>query len=139
MDTPESFIEHYRTVFERFSAPEILEHFAFPLQVAGDIVSGVIVTVAASKDQWTQQLETLLAGYRKLGVTRSQARSLEVVTISPNLVQARLHWDLFDGAGDPIYDFHSVYTLGRFEGRLRIIAIAHDELPRLRGALAKAP
>jgi hypothetical protein len=139
MDTPESFIEHYRTVFERFSAPEILEHFAFPLQIAGDIVSGVIVAVAASKDQWTQQLETLLSGYRKLGVARSQVRSLEPVTISPNLAQARVHWGLLDDGGNPIYDFHSVYTLGRFEGGLRIIAIAHDELPRLRGALAKAP
>jgi hypothetical protein len=137
METPESFIEQYRIVFERLSAAEIVEHFAFPLQVAGDIVTGVVVAVATSKEQWTQQLEGLLGGYRKLGVAKSRARSLDVVTIAPNLAQARVHWDLFTAAGQPIYDFHSVYTLGRFEGGLRIIAIAHDELPRLRGALAK--
>jgi hypothetical protein len=137
VDTAESFIERYRTIFERFSAPEIAECFAFPLHVAGDVVTGVSVATAASAEQWTQQLETLLAGYRKLGIARSQTRSLEAVTIAPNLVQARVHWDLFTAERAPIYDFHSVYTLGRFNGELHIIAIAHDEGPRLRGALAK--
>lgn len=137
METPESFIEHYRIVFERFSAPEIAEHFAFPLLVTGDSGGGVMLTVATSKEQWTQQLDSLLASYRQIGVATSRVRALEAVTISPNLAQARVNWELFTGDGQPIYDFHSVYTLGRFDKELRVVAIAHDELPRLRAALAK--
>jgi hypothetical protein len=138
METPAAFIEQYRTVFERFSAPEIATQFAFPLHVAGDLGASVSLTIAASAEQWTQVLDGLLAGYRKLGVTRSEVRSLEVTAIGPALAQARVHWALFDAAGQPVYDFHSVYTLGRQDDRLRIVAIAHDELPKLRGALARA-
>ena len=82
-------------------------------------------------------LDGLLAGYRKLGVARSEVRSLDVATIGPNLAQARMHWALFDGAGQPIYDFHSVYTLGRFGNLIASWRSRDDELPRLRGALTK--
>jgi hypothetical protein len=137
METPEAFIEHYRTVFERFSATEIADQFAFPLQVTGDTGAGVALTVATSKEQWTQQLESLLGSYHKIGVARSQVKTLEAVTISPNLAQARVLWALFTDGGQPVYEFHSVYTLGRFENGLRIIAIAHDELIHLRAVLGK--
>src|SRR5262245_5489601 len=109
METPASFIESYRTIFERLSAPEIAEQFAFPLHVVGDHGGGVAATVAASKEQWIQQLEGLLGGYRALGVTSSRARSLDAVEISANLAQVRVHWELFDAAGASIYDFHSSY------------------------------
>jgi hypothetical protein len=137
MESPEAFIEQYRVVFERFSAPEIATQFAFPLHVTGETGAGVSITVAASAEQWTPVLDGLLAGYRALGVTRSEVRSLEVTALGPSLAQARVHWALLDGKGQPIYDFHSVYTLGRLDDRLRVVAIAHDELPKLRGALAR--
>ena len=47
----------------------------------------------------------------------------------------RVHWALQRANGDPIYDFTAVYSLARTEGRYRIVAIAHDELLKLRAAM----
>jgi hypothetical protein len=136
MQSPQAFIETYKTTFETFRAPDIVEHFAFPLHLTADIGDGVTLSVAPSKEQWTQQLEGLLAGYRKLGVSRSSVRSLDVTEVSPSVAQARVHWALRTAEDRPIYEFHSSYTLARFGDALRVVAIAHDELPRLRAALA---
>jgi hypothetical protein len=40
--------------------------------------------------------------------------------------------------GDPVYDFTAVYTLADLEDGTRIVAIAHDESPRLMAAVARA-
>jgi hypothetical protein len=137
METAEAFMENYRVVFERLSAPEIAELFAFPVHVSGDHGAGVTLGVGASKAQWLEQLEVLLAGYRKIGVATAQARSLESTAVSPNLFQAHVRWALADAAGRPLYEFSAAYTLARVGDHLRVVAIAHDELPKLRSALSK--
>jgi len=47
----------------------------------------------------------------------------------------QVHWELQREDDRPIYDFTAVYTLTRTEGRLQIVSIAHDELPKLRAAM----
>ncbi len=47
----------------------------------------------------------------------------------------RVQWALQRGDREPIYDFTAVYTLVRATGRLRIVALAHDELPKMQAAL----
>ena len=50
----------------------------------------------------------------------------------------RVHWALEREDGGPVYEFTALYTLARRDDRLSIIAIAHDELPKLQAAL-RAP
>jgi hypothetical protein len=138
MQSIESFIERYRTVFETFSAPAILEQYAFPLQVSGDRGADVTLAVFATKEEWARQIEGLLANYRKLGVQGSQVRSLQPLEVSPALRLARVHWALLGDGDRLIYEFHAAYTLANVGDGFRVAAIAHDEIPRLRAALGKS-
>ena len=47
----------------------------------------------------------------------------------------RANWALRRQDGDSVYNFTAVYTMTRIEGQLRIVAIAHDELPALQAAM----
>ncbi len=44
-------------------------------------------------------------------------------------------WALQREDGEAVYDFTAVYTLARLDNGLRIVAAAHDELPKLQVAL----
>lgn len=58
-------------------------------------------------------------------------------TLSDRLVQATVRWALEDAGGRLLYRFDAIYTLARIDGTLRITAIAHNELPGYREALAR--
>jgi hypothetical protein len=131
-----AFFESYRAAFERFDAPAIADHFAYPSHVTSDTGEIVLMAVAGRQD-WIAQVERLIGMYRAIKV--SSARVLDLVTteLSPRLIQARIHWALHDGAGRDLYDFDAIYTLASINGALRITAISHNEIPRYRACLAR--
>ena len=132
-----AFFESYRAAFERFDAAKIADHFAFPCHVTGDGEPIALLPVA-DKASWVAQLERLLGMYRAIGVSTARLAGLEVSELSPRLFQAAVHWKLFDAQARPLYAFEAVYTLALVDDdRLRVAAIAHNEMPRYRECLGR--
>lgn len=130
------FFESYRTAFERFDAAAIADLFGYPTHVTSD-GEEVGVLCIATRQEWIRQLDRLLAMYRELGVQSARLVGASVSTLSDRLVQATVRWALDDATGRLLYSFDATYTLGTVGGALRITAIAHNELPRYREALAR--
>ena len=131
-----AFFESYRSAFEHGDAQAIAGHFAFPCHVtsAGDPVSLAAVT---TRDDWISTVERLLSMYRTIGVASAEVTRLAATELAPRLAHALVSWTLRDGAGNRLYAFEAVYTLARGGGGWRISAVAHNEIPRYREALAR--
>lgn len=131
--TVEAFFASYRSAFEQGDVAALVEHFGEVVHVASDTGRGVHVACFAGP-QWRGVLEQLVAQYRRLEVERAEVRTLAAGVISTRLLQARVDWRLHNRAGDVLYDFSAQYTLVCDGPTCRIVAIAHDEQARARGA-----
>lgn len=127
-----AFFESYRAAFERFDARAVLEHFAFPCHVTTD-TGETAQLISATEADWSRQIDRLLSLYRSLRFQAARVVSLDTVTLTPRVFQARVHWALDAAAGSRLYEFTALYTLIDSDGRLRITAIAHDEVAQARG------
>jgi len=131
-----TFLESYRIAFTKLDAQQIAEHFAYPLHIAGD-GREVSLTSIVSQPEWLGSIERLLDMYRGVDFHEALILDLAQTPMSRKLAQARVHWGLLDPMSQPIYDFHALYTLVRIGEGLRIVAIAHDEVPMYRAYLAR--
>jgi len=131
------FLRSYRTAFEHLDVAQIAAHFSFPLHVASDAREVAVGAVMALAD-WVPQVERLAGAYRTIGVRTAHPAETTIQAISPRLLQVRVRWRLLDAAAAVLYEFTTGYTLAEVQGDLRIVALAHDELPRLRRRLARA-
>jgi catechol 2,3-dioxygenase-like lactoylglutathione lyase family enzyme len=120
------FLEHYEQLYEQRQADAIAECFAYPLHVASDGQSVGLFT-AATKDAWIPTIRQLLARYERLGVSRARQVELTMNELTAQFVHAKVRWVLEDRTGSPIDSFSAAYTIARFQDRLRIVALAHDE------------
>jgi hypothetical protein len=127
-------MDQYRSAFASADVDALLDCFNFPLQVVSLTTEQASVSIARTED-WPHVLDELLSGYERLRVVEPVPLSLEVTEPIEGVAFVRVHWALQRANGDPIYDFKAVYTLARTDSRYRIVAIAHDELPKLRAAL----
>ncbi len=132
----EAFIERYRDTFQSFDVDSIAGFFAFPCLVVGEAESVSVVSVPAA-DAWTPQIARIVGAYRLLGVERAEILRLETVAVTSRVSHVVVSWVL-RGAGVPIYDFTASYTVVDTGDGLRIVAIAHDETPKLMAAVARA-
>jgi len=132
-----AFFTTYCSAFIRQDAPAIARHFAEIIHVASETGDDVSVHVATAAE-WRKTIDHLLEMYRAIDVGWAEATALTTEAISPRLVHARLRWSLQDRARRPLYEFDALYTLARHTETFRIIAIAHNEIPRYRRCLAKA-
>jgi len=132
----EVFFESYRAAFERLDPAAIADHFAYPAHVTSDGKEIGLIAVR-SKREWAAQLERLLEMYRAIGFRSARVHELKVTEMSPRLILANLRWELRDAADGLLYEFQAVYTLADVGAGFRITAIAHDEMPRYREALAR--
>ena len=130
-----SFFDEYRTVFASFDRDALMELFVFPLQLVGATQAGASVS-ALGRDDWPALLDGLFEAYRVLGVAGAEPLELATLDVAPEVVSARVHWELQRADGVAVYDFAAIYTLVDVSGSLRIAGIAHDELPKLEAALS---
>jgi hypothetical protein len=137
MSAMDTFFDDYRTAFAQFEAEALEGFIALPLHLVSALDDGAAVAVADA-EQWPGLLAGLLGAYRSLGVADAAVLDLEAADISPDVATARVRWELRRGDGTPVYAFTAAYTVVTVDGRRRIAAIAHDELPRLQAALAAA-
>jgi hypothetical protein len=134
IDLP-AFFADYRTAFARLEPDALEGYFALPLHLVSATDGGAMVTVADG-DQWPGLLAGLLGAYRSLGVADAAVLDLQGVDVAPDVASARVRWELRRDDGTAVYAFTAVYTVVAVDGRPRIAAIAHDELPQLQAALA---
>jgi hypothetical protein len=133
--TVDEFFSQYAADFATYDAATVAAHFAYPVQAIGD--TGAEPSVAtALQEEWVGVIGLLLAAYEGLGVTGARRRRCEVTELGPGVRLASVGWTLLRADGSRVYDFDACYTLVRVDDRLRIAAIAHNELPRLQAALA---
>ena len=137
MSAPQEFMEQYRTAFMQADLSALIDCFAFPLQVVS-ATDGEASSSVAYAEEWRGVLERLLSAYKRLGVTDCVPLTVEITEPMDAVAVMRVHWALQRADREPVYDFTAVYTLALASGRLRIVALAHDELPKMRAAL-KAP
>jgi hypothetical protein len=133
----EAFIDAYRRTFEMFDVAAIAACYAFPVQVIGE-ADGVSVVSIPSADRWIPQVERIVGAYRLLAVTGANVTRLDIAQVTPGIVHATVTWSLHTASGDPVYDFTASYTLADLPGGTRIVALAHDETPKLLAAVARA-
>jgi hypothetical protein len=133
--TVDEFFASYAADFATYDAATVAEHFAYPVQSVGDTDAGPDVTTAG-RQEWLLVLDRLLGAYRELGVTGARLHSVQVTRLGHGLHVARVGWTLLGTDKLPVYDFEASYTLVASDGGLRISAIAHNEVPKLRAALA---
>jgi hypothetical protein len=131
-----AFFESYRLAFERLDAPAIAEHFAYPSHITSDIGQIVLISSVA-QTEWIAQIEQLQGMYRAIGFRSARVLNLALTELSARLVQALVHWALYDGGKRLLYDFQALYTLAQINDTLRISAIAHNEMVRYREAVAR--
>ncbi len=134
MNESRELMERYRSAFARADARALADCFAFPVLVVTVADDGAS-RLAANADEWPGVLERLLGAHKRLGVTDCAPLAVEITEPLHAVAIVRVHWALRRGDGESIYDFTGVYTLARVEGRLRIVGIAHDELPKMQAAL----
>ena len=138
MSSLQAFFDEYRATFARYDVDALAELFAFPLQVVSGTDEGAAISVS-TREEWRPVLEGLLGAYRSLGVADGEPLELDATELTPHVASARAHWELRREDGGAIYDFTAVYTLAQVDGAWRVVAVAHDELPKLQVALAGQP
>ena len=131
-----AFFTTYCSAFIRQDAPAIAKHFANTIQVASDTGDDVTVHVSTAAE-WRKTLDHLLEMYRAIGFGWAEATALTCETISSRLVHAHLRWSLQTAAHEPLYEFDALYILARHTDPFRIIAVAHNEMPKYRSYVRK--
>jgi hypothetical protein len=134
--TVQHFLDAYRAAFEALDVEAIVDLFSYPCQITSD-AGEVTVTRVATRAAWVPQIDRLVAAYREIGVRTAEVLEFDVMELTSRLAQVSVHWRLGDGEGRSIYDFDASYTVADRGDGLRITAIAHNEVPRLRAAVER--
>ncbi len=128
-----TFFDHYRTAFARYDRDALNALFTFPLQVISATEDGVAISIF-DRDEWRAALDRILDAYRSLGVVDGLPLELDVNELTPHVGGARVRWSLRREDGGAVYHFTAIYSLAQVDRGWRVVAIAHDELSKLRTA-----
>ncbi|HYP23492.1 MAG TPA: hypothetical protein VEV43_07960 [Actinomycetota bacterium] len=128
-DRAAAFFDSYLKAFEAFDPEAIAAHFAYPFHMTSD-GDEVGLTAVPDEATWRAEIGRLVSFYGDVGVASARMLDASSTELSPRVEHAAIHWQLQDSAGTDLYDFHGVYTLAEVAGETRIVALAHDEIPR---------
>lgn len=124
-----AFFDSYVAAFETMDPAAIAGHFAFPLHMTSE-GEPVALTAVPDAETWRGEIARLVSFYGDLGAATAHMIEASSTELSPRVEHVAIHWQLHDADGGDLYDFHAVYTLAEVEGATRVVALAHDELPR---------
>jgi hypothetical protein len=134
----EELIAAYGQAFEAHDADAAAALWAYPAHVTTDLGGEVRLTVVPDAPTFLPMLRALMEKYRRDGVKRVRALSLDVKQLSPRLCQVSVHWGLLGLADLPLYDFDNVYTVARVEQEWKVVsAVSPNELPRYRAFIGR--
>jgi len=130
-----AFLEAYASAFQRLDKDAVADRYSYPAHVVTHN-GGVRVLAVPTREAWTAVIERILQMYGAMGVRRAAMNELRVVSISPQVAQARLVWALRGEGDKPLYEFEATYTLALFDGELKIVqVISENEQPKFQGVM----
>lgn len=132
----QALLESYLVAFERFDAAVIAEHFAYPGHIASDGPEITLISIA-SKQDCIEAVDKVITMHRQLGTPTGTIHDLSVIGLSPRLAQASLRMEVRGLAAMRLYDFNATYTVAEINGSWLIVAISHNQIPRLCACLAR--
>ncbi len=131
-----AFFKSYCASFEALDPEAIADHYAYPGIIVSDAEEVALITLA-NRQECVAAVAKVVALHRKLGVPVGRIRDLSVLELSPRLVQASLKMEVLDETTSPLYGFEATYSLVKISGVWRIVAISHNQIPRLLGCVAQ--
>jgi hypothetical protein len=108
----------------------IADCVAYPSHIVSDGEEVVLIAMA-DRQACLAAMDKVVALHRKLGAPAGRIHDLSIMELSPRLVQASLRMEVLDKTSSHLYDFQAIYSLAKFSGTWRIVAIAHNQIPRL--------
>jgi ketosteroid isomerase-like protein len=129
-DQAKAFLEAYASDFQRQDKDAVADRYAYPAHVVTHD-GGVALVPAPSREAWLAVIERILKMYGAMGVRRAAMIDLSVASISPQVAQAHLTWDLHGEGDRPLYQFEATYTLALLNDGLKIVqVISENEQPK---------
>ncbi|WP_426610690.1 hypothetical protein [Bradyrhizobium sp. McL0616] len=125
-----AFFQGYCAAFETLDVEAIANRVAYPSHIVSDGDEITLIAIANRKD-CLATMHRVVELHRQLGAPSGRIHDLSILALSPRLVQASLRMDVLDGTLKLLYDFQATYSLAKFAGAWRIVAIAHNQIPRL--------
>ena len=130
------FLATYTRAFEAYDTRAIVDHYVFPCTIIGDAETLAPLTFKGA-DQLSAGVDYILALHREIGVKTGQPLLLEITELSPRLAGMMIRTRFRDAHGNALYDFQGFYSLVHTEAGCRILAVSHNQLPRLLACAGK--
>lgn len=124
------FLASYSRAFEDYDTQAIVDHYVFPCTIIGDAETLAPLTYKGPEPLSTG-VDYILSLHREIGVRTGQRMLLDITELSPRLAGMMIRTRFRDEHGKALYDFQGFYSLVRTEAGFRILAISHNQLPRL--------
>jgi hypothetical protein len=131
-----AFFQTYCAAFETLDVEAIADCVAYPSHIVSDGDDVTLIAIA-NRQQCLATMSRVVELHRQLGAPSGRIRDLSILELSPRLAQASLRMEVLGRASNPLYDFQAAYSLARFSGEWRIVAIAHNQIPRLLRCVAQ--
>jgi hypothetical protein len=126
----------YCAAFETLDVEAIADCVAYPSHIVSDGDEVGLIAIA-NRQQCLATMSRVVELHRQLGARSGRIHDLAILELSPRLAQASLRMDVRDGASSHLYDFQASYSLARSSRAWRIVAISHNQIPRLLRCIAQ--
>jgi hypothetical protein len=134
-DQARAFLEAYASDFQRQDKDAVADRYAYPAHVVTHD-AGVALVAVPSREVWLAVIERILKMYGAMGVRRATMVDLHVDSVSAQIAQAHLTWDLHGEGDKPLYQFEATYTLALLNHGLKIVqVISENEQPKFQGVM----
>ena len=124
------FFGSYRKAFENYDTDGILDHFVFPCSIISDAET-ITPSLMQSREQLRAGVDYVLSLHRQIGYRSGRLLHLDITDLSPRLTGAMIRSRMCDEKGRSLYEFEGFYSLARTDAGCRIMAISHNQIPRL--------
>jgi hypothetical protein len=124
------FIVSYRNAFEKYDTDAILDHFIYPCAIISD-TEAIKPSLLQTKEELRAGVEYVLSLHREIGYRSGQWLRLDITELSPRLTGIVLRSRMNGENGKRLYEFQGLYSLAHTHAGFRIMAISHNQIPRL--------
>jgi hypothetical protein len=124
------FLGSYREAFENYDTDAVLDHFVFPCSIISD-AEKITPSLLQTKEELRAGVDYVHSLHRQIGYRSGQLLLLDITELSPRLTGMLIRSRMRDENGRPLYEFQGFYSLARTDAGCRIMAISHNQIPRL--------
>jgi len=124
------FLGSYRNAFESYDTDAILDHYIFPCTIISD-TELIKPSFLQTKEELRAGVDYILSLHREIGYRSGQWLRLDITEFSPRLTGIMLRSRMNGQNRKPLYEFQGFYSLVHTAAGCRIMAISHNQVPRL--------